>query len=92
MKRIANRKQYIGILKECLKARDDFRDLEYIADIVNNKEYLILSDIIGQVAMIDISGLNDAEVFHTLAQIECAIAPSNFITDKAKKIEIARLR
>ena len=33
MKKIANRKQYIGTLKECLKARDDFKDLEYVTDV-----------------------------------------------------------
>ena len=92
MKKIANRKQYIGTLKECLKARDDFKDLEYVTDVPNSKEYLILSDIVGQVAMLDITNKEEAEIYHMIAQIECEIAPNSFITDKAKKMQIARLR
>lgn len=91
MKKIASRKQYIGILKECLEAREDFKDLDYVVDVPNSKEYLILSDIVGQVAMLDITERKEADIFHMLAQIECEIVPDSFITDKAKKMEIARL-
>lgn len=92
VKKIENRKQYIGALKKCLLAKDDFKDLEYVADIVKNKEYLILSDIIGQIAMLDITGIDEADIFHTIAKIECGIAPRNIITDKAEKMHIAKLK
>ena len=92
MKKIHRRMQYIGALKYCLKAREDFNDLEYIADIVGDGEYLILSDIIGQVCMLNITGYTEAMIYHTLAQIECGSVPINIITDKAEIMRIAKLR
>ncbi len=92
VKKIENRKQYIGALKACLSARNDFKDLEYVADIVKNKEYLILSDIIGQIAMLDVTGIDEADIFHTIAKIECGIMPKNIITDRTEKMRIATLR
>lgn len=92
MKKIMQRTQYIGALKFCLQARKDFKDLEYVADIVGEGEYLILSDIIGQVCMLDITGYPNAMVCHSLAQIECGIPPMNLITDKAEIMRIATLR
>lgn len=87
-----NRKQYIGALKYCLQARNDFNNLEYIADVVGEGEYLVLSDIIGQVCMLNITGYTEAMIYHTLAQIECGTAPINTITDKAEIMRIAKLR
>lgn len=92
MKRIANRKRYIGALKECLSARNDFGSLDYVADIISENEYLILTDIIGQVLMLNITGYNDAMIFHAIAEIECGKAPSNIISDKAEMMRIAKLR
>ena len=92
MKTIMNRKQYIGALKYCLQARNDFNDLEYIADVVGEGEYLVLSDIIGQVCMLNITGYTEAMIYHTLAQIECGAVPINTITDKAEIMRIAKLR
>lgn len=87
-----NRKQYIGALKYALKARNDFKDLEYICDVVGDGEYLILSDIIGQICMLNITGYTEAMIYHSLAQIECGEVPINVIVDKAEIIRIARLR
>ena len=42
--------------------------------------------------MLDITDQKEADIYHMLAQIECGIAPNSFITDKAKKMQIARLR
>ena len=83
------RKKYIGKLKECLNARDDFKDLSYFRNS-KGEEYLIMSDIIGQVGMLDITGYCEAEILHCVAQIECGISPKNYITDKGKRLEIAR--
>lgn len=84
--------RYIGALVACLKARNDFGNLEYVADIINDEEYLILSDVIGQTCMLRITGYNDAMIFHAIAEIECGKAPSNIISDKAEMMRIAKLR
>lgn len=84
--------RYIGVLAQCLKARSDFGNLEYVADIKNDEEYLILSDIIGQACILRITGYNDEMILQTIAQIICGITPSNMILDKAEMMRIARLR
>ena len=89
---IARKKQYIGALKACLSVREDFKDLEYYRDSTTAEEYLIMSDIIGQVCMLNITGHNEANILHALAQIECGIVPRNCITDKAELMRIAKLR
>lgn len=92
MKKIQKRAQYIGALKYCLKARDDFGNLEYVVDIISEHEYLILTDIIGQVCMLNITGYTEAMIYHVIAQIECDTVPSNLVTDKAEMMRIAKLR
>ena len=89
---IARKKQYIGLLKACLSARDDFKDLEYYRDNSTAEEYLILTDIIGQICMLNITGQKEATIYHAVAEIECGKVPRNCITDKAELIRIAKLR
>ena len=85
-----NKEAYIGLLGECLKAKDDFNDIAYCRDHKGN-EYLILSDIIGQIGMFEITGYSEERIFHTVAKVECGIEPSNIIVDPHKRLEIARL-
>ena len=92
VKRVQKRAQYIGALRYCLQAREDFGKLEYIVDVLSEQEYLILTDVIGQVCFLNITGYNDAMILHTMAQIECGTVPSNLVTDKAEMMRIARLR
>lgn len=82
--------QYIGLLKACEMAREDFADLKYCRNH-KGEEYLVLQNIIGNVFMFDITGYSNAEIKHTLALIECGIEPKNYIKDNKKKMEIARL-
>lgn len=86
------RKQYIGALKACLSARNDFGNLEYFKDNATAEEYLILSDIVGHIFMLNITGMKEALIYHSLAQIECGIVPRNYIQDKAEIMQIAKLR
>ena len=86
---LLNKTQYIGGLKQCLSARDDFKDLVY-RRTGKGKEYLILSDIIGNILMLDITGYDEAEIFHAIAQIECKHKPKCLIEDKAEKLRVAR--
>lgn len=91
MSRIYRTKEnYIGILKACESVRDDFKDLEYCRNH-RGEEYLILTNIIGNVYMFDITGCSLPQIKHTLAEIECGIVPKNFIKDTAKRMEIAKL-
>lgn len=87
-----NRKQYIGALKACLSARHDFGNLEYFKDNTTAEEYLILSDIVGHIFMFNITGMKEALIYHTLAQVECGKVPKNYIQDKAEVMRIAKLR
>lgn len=89
MKKVVNRKHYIGILNECLKARSDFKKLEYFRNWNTGEETLILSDIIGRVVMLNITGLPEAQIFHSLAQVECGQTPTNAVTDTAEMMRIA---
>lgn len=89
---IISKANYIGALKECLSARSDFNDLEYFRDRKTADEYLILSDIVGHIFILNITGYKGAMIYHALAQIECGIIPDCFISDKAEQMRIAKLR
>ena len=85
-----NKMDYITVLKACEQAREDFADLKYCRNAKGN-EYLILSNVIGNVYMFDITGYSEHQIKHTLAMIECGIKPSNYIEDAKTRMEIARL-
>ncbi len=82
---------YIGLLKKCLQAREDFADLTYHRDAKGN-EYLILTDIIGQVEMFDITGFNEEKILANICFIMCGNKPNNMITDLHERMRIARLK
>lgn len=86
-----NKQNYIGILKACLSARDDFANLTYHRDAFGN-EYMILSDIIGQVCMLNVTGYDHSKLFHNIAEIECGKKPVNLITDPTERLRVARLK
>lgn len=91
MSRIYRTKEnYIGLLRAVEMAREDFSDLKYCRNH-KGEEYLILINIIGNVFMFDITGYDNAQIKHTLALIECGHKPTNYIDDKAKRTEIAKL-
>lgn len=80
--------QYIGALKEVLNARDDFDDIKYF--MCGDKEYIFLSDIIGAVAVLDVTGYTNADILKCIALVELGKAPKNYVADKAKRLEIAK--
>lgn len=90
MKKIPNRKHYIGTLKECLSAKDDFKDLVWKNNWTTGEETLILSDIIGGVLMLDISGMTEAEILHSIAMVVVGKTPANAITDRSEMLRIAK--
>lgn len=81
---------YIGLLKRCEQVRSDFGDLKYIRN-AKGQEYLILSNIIGDTLMFDITGYSEVQIKHTLAMVECNQMPKNMISSIDKKLEIAKL-
>lgn len=85
-----DKKNYVNKLKECLKAREDFNDLSYHRN-GRGEEFIVVSDIVGQIGMLDITGYCEADILHCIAQIECGIPPKNYISDKAKRLEIAKM-
>lgn len=85
-----DKKNYINKLKECFDAKEDFGNMKYHRNS-RGEEFIVMSDIIGQVGMLDITGYCEADILHCVSQIECGIIPKNYITDKAKRLEIARL-
>lgn len=91
MSRIYRTKEnYISLLKAVESAREDFGNLEYRRNH-KGEEYLILTNIIGNVYMFDITGYSCAQVKHILSMIECGIKPKNMIEDTKKRMEIAKL-
>lgn len=85
-----NKQDYIETLAKTLEVRDDFKSLEYRRNRDGN-EYLILTSIAGDVFMFDITGYSEAQIYHTLAIVECGYKPRNFIKDRNKRTEIGRL-
>ena len=91
MSRIFRTKEnYVGLLKACEMAREDFGDLKYCRNH-KGEEYLILQNIVGNTFMFDITGYDNAQIKHTLALIECGKEPTNYIKDNKKMLEIAKL-
>ena len=90
MKRIVSTERYIGALKTCLNVRDDFKDLQYYRS-AKGEEYAVLSDIIGQVLILDITGFSEDRILECVAQVVCGKVPRNAITDRTEMLKIARL-
>lgn len=74
----------------CLEARNDFKDIKYYRS-AKGEEYCVLSDIIGNILILDITGYSEDRIFHSVAEVECGKVPRNAITDKAEMLKIARL-
>ena len=66
MKKMATRKQYIEALNFVLSARDDFKKLEYYRHNADGSEYIFLTDMVGQVAILDVTGYSDASIYHEI--------------------------
>ncbi len=90
VKRIVSTENYIGALRVCLEARDDFKDLKYYRS-AKGEEYAVMSDIIGQVLILDITGLSEDKILYCIAQVVCGKVPSNAVTDREDRLRIARL-
>jgi len=91
MKKLATRKQYIEALNFVLNARSDFKKMEYYRHNASGEEYIFLTDVIGQVAMLDVTGYTDANIYHALAIIECGGRPRCYITDPQKRLALGKM-
>ena len=91
MKKLATRKQYIEALNFVLSARDDFKKLEYFRHNADGSEYLFLTDMVGQVAILDVTGYSDASIYHALAIIECGGRPRCYVKDQKKRLELGKM-
>lgn len=74
----------------CLSVRSDFKDLKYYRS-AKGEEYCVMSDIIGQVLILDITGYSEDKILECVAQVICGKVPRNAITDRAEMLKIARL-
>ena len=90
VKRIVSVETYIGLLGECLKARNDFKSFKYYRT-ASVEEYAVLTDIIGGVLILDITGYNRERILQNIAEIITGRMPSNAVTDRTRMLEIARL-
>lgn len=90
VKRIVSVETYIGLLGECLKARNDFKSFKYYRT-ASGDEYAVLTDIIGGVLILDITGYNRERILQNIAEIITGRMPSNAVTDRTRMLEIARL-
>lgn len=87
-----DKQEYIKGVAKVLEAREDFDTLEYVRSDKTGEEFVILKDIIGHVWVFNVTGFNEAQMFHTLAILECGYKPSNLIESSKKQMEVARLR
>lgn len=87
----ATKINHIKALNAVMSAREDFKSLELHRHYSTGEEYLFLTDIIGNVFMLDVTGFSMAGINHTMAEIECGIRPSNLISDTKRKMEIAKM-
>lgn len=86
-----NKQEYIDNLRTVIDAREDFKDLEYHKHPSTQEEYLFLSDIVGRVFMFDITGMQNDQIYHIMAMVECGQKPDCFITDPNKMMELGKL-
>ena len=90
MKRIVSVERYIGELRTILRVMDDFKDIGYYRNAVG-AEYMVLSDIIGHIIILNITGFEPTDILHNVAEILDGKTPKNAITDRAEMLKIARL-
>lgn len=90
VKRIVSVERYIGELRTILRVRDDFKDIGYYRNAVG-AEYMVLSDIIGHIIILDVTGFEPTDILHNVAEILNGKTPKNAITDRAEMLKIARL-
>lgn len=86
-----NKQEYIDNLRTVIDAREDFKDLEYHKNPTTQEEYLFLSDIVGRVFMFDVTGMQNDQIYHVMAMVECGQKPDCFITDPNKMMELGKL-
>lgn len=86
-----NKKEYIDNLRTVIDAREDFKDLAYHKNPTTQEEYLFLSDIVGRVFMFDITGMQNDQIYHVMAMVECGQKPECFISDPDKMMELGKL-
>lgn len=90
MKRIVSIEAYIGKLKERLKAKDDFKDFKYYRS-AKGDEYAVLSDIIGNILILDITGYSEDRILHCVAKVLNGETPVNAVLDRTERLKVARL-
>lgn len=90
MNRSVSVKAYIGKLNECLKAREDFKSINYYRNS-EGKEYMVMRDIIGQTLMMDITGYSEADILRCVSEVVCEEIPANLIVEPKERLKIARL-
>lgn len=90
MKRIVSIEAYIGKLNECLKAKEDFKDFRYYRS-AKGDEYAVMSDIIGNILILDITGYSAERILHCVAKILNGETPANAVLDRTERLKVARL-
>lgn len=86
-----NKQEYIDNLKAVLSAKEIFKDLAYHKHPSTQEEYLFLTDIVGRVFIFDITGMQNSQIYHTMAMVECGQKPECFVADPKKKFELGKL-
>ena len=92
------RKDYIDSLNIALAPIRGFDSIEYARAYMRDKEYVKLSDIIGNVLLFDISDLTLAQVLKDIAKClladeikDPAIVPTSIIQDPDERLAVAEL-
>ena len=82
--------QYVESLSQVLEVKQNFKDLTHHHNVEDGKDYLLLTTIIGQACMFDITGCSKAHIFHIIAEVDCKIKPKELIEDKERLLALGR--
>lgn len=93
MMRNTKREEYVEALRTVLSAREEVDSLEYfeIMDEEGLKEYMRLTLVTGTAGTYDVTGLDNAHIFHIIALIELNQKVSRKISDKDELIRLSKM-
>lgn len=89
------KRKYAELLNAALMPMTDFNACEYALNSITQEEYLRVSDKIGGVAFLDITGMTKGEILADVCKLvlinEARIVPNSYIDDLFTKRKVANL-
>lgn len=90
-----DKRKYSLILNEALKPMLDFDSCAYAVNEITQEEYLKISDRIGGVAFLDVTGMTEGEILKDVCKLvlidQARLVPDSYIDDLFTKRKVANL-